>query len=149
MPRLAHYLDVDGIVFQLDDIEMREAREHQWADTLANQLERNLRGSLAQALPAIRFSRAGGPSDGMLSLQLDIDEFQGRHDGYAIASGQWQLRDSNNALVYLDSFHARTALNNDGYPALVRALGQSWSDVALDIARTLEQKGFTQTSRAE
>ncbi|MGS2743374.1 PqiC family protein [Halomonas sp. LS-001] len=149
LPRLAHYLDVDGIVFQLDDIEMREAREHQWADTLASQLEKNLRGGLAQALPTIRFSRADGPSDEILSLHLDVDEFQGRYDGYAVASGQWQLRDRNRKLVHLDSFHARTALSNDGYPALVRALGKSWSDVAQDIARTLEQRGYTQTSQTQ
>ena len=149
LPRLAHYLDVDGIVFQLDDIEMREAREHQWADTLANQLERNLRGNLAQTLPSVRFSRADGLSDGALSLYLDVDEFQGRHDGYAVTSGQWQLRDSKNILLYLGSFHARTALSDDGYPALVRALGQSWSDVAQDIAQTLEQRGYTQTSQEQ
>lgn len=144
-PRLAHYLDVDGIVFQLDDIEMREAREHQWADTLASQLERNLRGRLAQELPSIHFSRTSSPSDESLSLHVDIDEFQGRYDGYAIVSGQWQLRDSKNTLLHLDSFHARTALSDDGYPALVRALGQSWSDVAQDIAKTLEHRGGMQT----
>lgn len=149
LPRLAHYLDVDGIVFQLDDIEMREAREHQWADTLASQLERNLRGKLAQELPSVRFSRADGPSDGTLSLQLDVNEFQGRYDGYAIASGQWQLRDSENTLLHLDSFQARTALSDDGYPALVRALGRSWTDVAQDIAQTLEQRGYTQTSQSQ
>lgn len=149
LPRLAHYLDVDGIVFQLDDIEMREAREHQWADTLASQLERNLRGTLAKALPSIRFSRADGLSDETLSLHLDVDEFQGRYDGYAVASGQWELRDSKNTLLHLDSFQTRTALNDDGYPALVRALGQSWAEVAQDIAQTLEQRGYTQTSQAQ
>ncbi|MBR9903335.1 MAG: hypothetical protein GYB15_05535, partial [Gammaproteobacteria bacterium] len=39
-PRLAHYLDVDGIVMQLDDITLNAAREHQWAEGLGRQLER-------------------------------------------------------------------------------------------------------------
>ena len=142
VPRLAHYLDVDGIVLQLDDIEMREAREHQWGDTLARQLERNLRGELARALPASRLSRASNNPDDALSIRLDIDEFQGRYDGYAVASGQWQLRDADNQLVHLGSFAQTAALSDDGYPALVRALGQAWSDVANDIAKTLQDKGY-------
>lgn len=142
IPRLANYLDVDGIVLQLDDIEMREAREHQWGDTLARQLERNLRGVLAQALPATRLSRANNTLGNTLSLRLDVDEFQGRYDGYAVASGQWQLRDTDNQLLHLGSFSKSTALNDDGYPALVRALSQAWEDVAGDIAQTLQDKGY-------
>lgn len=142
VPRLAHYLDVDGIVLQLDDIEMREAREHQWGDTLNRQLERNLRGELARALPASRLSRANNTQGDALSIRLDVDEFQGRYNGYAVASGQWQLRDADNQLLHLGSFDQSTALSDDGYPALVRALGQAWSDVADEIAQTLQNKGY-------
>lgn len=142
VPHLAHYLDVDGIVLQLDDIEMREAREHQWGDTLARQLGRNLRGELALALPASRLSRSRPSSRDALSISVDVDEFQGRYDGYALASGQWQLRDADDKLLHLGSFSQRTALANDGYPALVRALGQAWGDVGVDIANTLQNKGY-------
>ncbi|MDR5898770.1 PqiC family protein [Halomonas vilamensis] len=138
--RLAHYLDVDGIIMQLDDIEIREAREHQWAEGLSRQLGRNLRDALAIALKDIQVVN-GNPSSGdALTLQLDVDEFHGRYDGYAITSGQWQLRDAQNRLLHLDSFQARKALENDGYPALVRALSLSWREVANDISTTLTQR---------
>lgn len=57
-PRLAHYLDVDGIVMQLDDITLNAAREHQWAEGLDRQLERKIRTHLSQALPMLRVIRA-------------------------------------------------------------------------------------------
>ncbi|XKF16685.1 ABC-type transport auxiliary lipoprotein family protein [Halomonas sp. BLK-85] len=142
VPQLAHFLDVDGIVLQLDDIEMREARDHQWGDTLDRQLARNLRSALALSLPATRITRASNPSREVLTLSLDIDEFQGRYDGYAVASGQWQLRNADNQLLHLGSFTQSAALVDDGYPALVRALGQAWNDVADEIAQTLQNKGY-------
>lgn len=140
--RLAHYLDVEGIVMQLDDIEMREAREHQWAEGLNRQLARNLRDDLAVLLKEVQVVQSSTGSDDALTLRLDVDEFHGRYDGYAVASGQWQLRDAQNKLLHLDRFQERAALENDGYPALVRALSKSWKNVADDIASTLTQKGY-------
>lgn len=140
--RLAHYLDVEGIIMQLDDIEMREARDHQWAEGLDRQLARNLRDDLATALNEVQVVNGNAGSDDALTLQLDVDAFHGRHDGYAVASGQWQLRSAQNTLLHLDRFQAQTALTDDGYPALVRALDQNWASVARDIATTLTQSGY-------
>ncbi|MDN6297355.1 MAG: ABC-type transport auxiliary lipoprotein family protein [Halomonas sp.] len=132
--RLAHYLDVDGIVMQLDDIELREARDHQWAEGLDQQLARNLQAHLSRHLPEWRITQGQSGDDNALSLHISIDQFQGRHDGYALASGQWQLRDEQNRLMHMASFQTRTALESDGYPALVRALGQSFEKASQDIA---------------
>lgn len=141
-PRLAHYLDVDGIVMQLDDITLNEAREHQWAESIGRQLERSLRSRLAQQLPHIQVVRDDGSAANALTLAIEIDQFQGRHDGLAVTSGQWQLRDANNQLLALKSFTAETELNEDGYPALVRALGSSWESVALQIANQIRQGDY-------
>ncbi|KAA0013645.1 hypothetical protein F0A17_04595 [Billgrantia pellis] len=135
-PRLAHYLDVDGIVLQLDDITLNAARQHLWAEPLGRQLERGLRTRLAERLPNTRVVRdesATGRGNAM-RLRLEVDRFQGRHDGVAIASGQWQLLAPDGRLVAMERFHAETELDDDGYPALVRALGRSWDRVADDIA---------------
>lgn len=136
-PRLAHYLDVDGVVMQLDDITLVEAREHQWAEALGRQLERSLRGRLSQELPRVRVVRAEGAASGAPTLTLEVDQFQGRYDGNAVASGQWQLRGADNQLLALESFSVETELDQDGYPALVRALGQSIDLAATQIAREL------------
>ncbi|MGR4068420.1 PqiC family protein [Billgrantia sp. C5P2] len=140
-PRLAHYLDTDGIVLQLDDITLNAARQHLWAEPLGRQLERGLRTRLAERLPDTRVMRdetSLGRSEA-LRLRLEVDRFQGRHDGLAIASGQWQLLAPDGRLMTMQRFHVETELDDDGYPALVRALGSSWDRVAADIAAGIRQ----------
>lgn len=140
-PRLAHYLNVDGIVLQLDDITLNEARNHLWAEPLPRQLERALRTRLAVRLPDTRILRSDdGPSGPTLSLHLAVDRFQGHHDGTALAAGQWQLRDADGQLLLADDFEAATELQGDGYPALVRALGESWDRVADRISESIRDR---------
>lgn len=141
-PRLAHYLDVDGIVMQLDDIRLNAAREHQWAEGLDRQLERKLRTKLAQALPTLRVMRAEGEQANALTLRLNVDQFQGRFDGVAVASGQWQLLNDAGELLAMESFYAETPLAEDGYPALVRALSDSWGQATELIATEIHQGDY-------
>ncbi|MDR5874450.1 ABC-type transport auxiliary lipoprotein family protein [Halomonas sp. CUBES01] len=137
-PRLPHYLDVEGIVMQTDDITLHEANGHQWAEALGRQLERGLRARLSAALPAWRVVRNAAGDDQAITLRLEVDQFQGRHDGLAIASGQWQLLDHQNNVLSMNTFQTDTPLAEDGYPALVRALGKSWDRVGEQIARALK-----------
>lgn len=141
-PRLAHYLDVDGIIMQLDDITLNEARQHQWAESIGRQLERSLRTQLATAMPTLQVVRDDGSAKQALTLMIEVDQFQGRYDGYAVTSGQWQLRSPDNELLALNSFSAETVLDQDGYPALVRALGESWSSVATQIANDIRINSY-------
>ncbi|MFO8045252.1 MAG: ABC-type transport auxiliary lipoprotein family protein [Halomonas sp.] len=140
-PRLAHYLDVDGLVMQVDDITLVEARGHQWAEALGRQLERGLRLRLAARLPDTRVMRdeAGVSEPDALALRLEIDRFQGRHDGRAVIGGQWQLRDAKGSLLAMDSLRVEAELDDDGYPALVRALGRGWDSAADELAEALRR----------
>lgn len=140
-PRLAHYLDVDGLVMQLDDITLTEARGHQWAEALGRQLERGLRTRLATRLPDTRvLLDDGGARQTGLTLRLEVDRFQGRHDGQAVVGGQWQLRDAGGALLAMETFRVETELDADGYPALVHALGRGWDGVADQIAEAVRHQ---------
>ena len=141
-PRLAHYLDVDGIVMQLDDITLNAAREHQWAEGLGRQLERKLRANLAQALPALRIMRTQSEQPNAVTLHINVDQFQGRFDGVAVASGQWQLLDHTGGVLAMENFYAETPLAEDGYPALVRALSNSWDQAAQLIASEIRQGDY-------
>lgn len=137
-PRLPHYLDVEGIVMQTDDITLHEANGHQWAEAIGRQLERGLRARLSAALPAWRVVRDASGDEQAITLRLEVYQFQGRHDGLAIASGQWQLLNHQGDVLAMETFHADTPLAEDGYPALVRALGKSWDRVGDQIARALK-----------
>lgn len=139
--RLARYLDVEGIVFQLDDITIQQAKGHQWAEPLGRQLERGLRDRLAVRLPDTRVMLDGDTArgDAPLSLRLEMDRFQGRHDGMAVAEGRWQLRDANGDLLALTPFSLTTPLEADGYPALIKALGQDLDRLADRLATAIER----------
>lgn len=140
-PRLARFLDVDGLVLQLDDITLNEAHHHQWAEPLGLQLERGLRARLAARLPDTRVmqdapdSRRGTAS----TLRLEVDRFHGRFDGQALVGGQWQLRGDAGELLAMAPFAVEVPLAQDGYPALVRALGRGWDRVADEIVAAIER----------
>ncbi|KPQ24002.1 MAG: hypothetical protein HLUCCA13_11680 [Halomonas sp. HL-48] len=138
-PRLPHYLDVEGIIMQTDDITLQEANGHQWAEAIGRQLERGLRARLSAALPSWRVVRDASGDEQAIRLRLEVDQFQGRHDGSAIASGQWQLLNAQGDVLAMESFNADTPLAEDGYPALVRALGKSWDRVGEQIAQALKE----------
>lgn len=134
--RLANYLDGEGIVLQLDDITLNHARNHLWAEDLGRQLERGLRQRLAARLDDTRVIGDSAPADA-LALRLEVQSFQGRYDGQAVASGQWQLRAGDGRLITQEPFEVTAELDSDGYPALVRALGRSWDRVAEQVAERI------------
>lgn len=141
-PRLAHYLDVDGIVMQVDDITLVEARGHQWAEALGRQLQRALRDRLANHLPDTRvmLDEPGSREAQALRLALEIDRFQGRHDGLAVIGGRFRLYAPDGRLLAMRSLDVESVLAADGYPALVRALGSGWDEVAERLATVIEQE---------
>ncbi|MBB3232183.1 PqiC family protein [Halomonas stenophila] len=138
--RLARYLDVEGIVFQLDDITLQEASGHRWVEPLGRQLERGLRERLAHRLPETRVMlEADAGAETSQRLRVEVERFQGRHDGLAVTEGRWQLRDADGHLLALEPFRVTTPLAADGYPALVRALGHGWDSVADEIAADIRR----------
>ncbi|MAX33467.1 MAG: hypothetical protein CME72_10445 [Halomonadaceae bacterium] len=133
---MASFLEQQGIVLQLDDITLNPARDHLWAEELGPMLERGLRRRLGHRLPDTRVLAEANPAapPSAMTLRLEVESFQGRYDGQAVAAGQWQLRAPDGELLTLDTFEVETPLDADGYPALVRALGQSWDTLADRIA---------------
>lgn len=140
VPRLARFLDNDGIVLQLDDITLNEANHHLWAEPLGPQLARGLQARLAARLPDTRVVDERTPRDSQsMTLQVEVDRFNGRYDGRAIASGQWQLRDARGDLLAMSPFAVERPLESDGYAPLVRALGRSWDEVADQLAEAIRR----------
>ncbi|RAR61495.1 MULTISPECIES: membrane integrity-associated transporter subunit PqiC [Halomonadaceae] len=138
---VASFLEQQGIVLQLDDITLNPAQDHLWAEELGPMLERGLRRRLAHRLPSTRILAEANPAapPRAMTLRLEIESFQGRYDGQAVAAGQWQLRDAEGKLLTLDTFEVETPLDADGYPALVRALGQSWDELADRLAERIRR----------
>ncbi len=135
--QIADFLNADGIVLQLDDITLNQASSHLWAEQPALQLQRGLRQRLANRLPDTEILDANTRVAGELQLHVEVDSFQGTHNGEAVAAGQWQLRNGDGDIVAQRGFRAATRLDADGYPVLVRALGRSWDAVADEIAASI------------
>ncbi|HET8806920.1 MAG TPA: ABC-type transport auxiliary lipoprotein family protein [Methylophaga sp.] len=136
--RLADFLTGGGLVLQLDDITLNQAKNHLWADDLRQQINRALRDRLNQRQQP--FTVVGPQTAADLRLSLIIDAFHGRHDGLAITSGQWQLHNAEGELLKLKNFHLQTKLQQPGYPAMVRALGDNLDDLATALAAMLSEK---------
>ncbi|NWO09096.1 membrane integrity-associated transporter subunit PqiC [Chromohalobacter salexigens] len=145
-PRMASYLKDDGIVMQLDDIRIHQARHHLWAEPLDRQLQERMRQHLSQALPNADVLRSGQSSEAStpaLHVQLDVDRFQGRDDGMAVVDGQWRIRDDNDRTLSRESFEIERPLEDDGYPALVRALGSAWNTLGDRLVNALVEVADT------
>lgn len=139
---LASHIDNEGIIMQLNDIEVYQAREHLWAQDIAQQLQQQLQDRLAKDLPnAVIVSKGQSVPKGLpvRELRVQVSRFQGQYSGDALAEGRWQLLDEQGQLIKQHSFRVLTPLNQDGYPALVRALGSAWQQQADELAKVLSR----------
>ncbi|WP_228522640.1 membrane integrity-associated transporter subunit PqiC [Methylophilus sp. 14] len=136
--QLADYLDTDRIIIQTDDITMQPARDHLWVDNLSQELRRGLRARLASRLgnTLVVDPQPGLPATN--TLHLTIEQFHGQMRGYAVLSGQWQLISANQVPGPSRAFKFSTPLAENGYPALVRALGQDLDLLSEQIASQLQ-----------
>ncbi|WP_110656220.1 PqiC family protein [Salinicola halimionae] len=139
---VASYLDQEGIVMQTSDIELAAANQNLWAEALSHQLTRRLRQSLANDLPGVTVLSSAQSGPDAQRLTLSVDQFQGRYDGQAVASGEWQLHDGRHLLAQ-KHFDITQPLSDDGYPALVRSLGAVWETVAKQVAEEIRTSAMT------
>lgn len=136
---LADALDSDRILIQLDDITIQPTRDHLWSASLSEELRQGLRSRLAQRLPDTLVTDAfPGTKLQASRLQLRIDQFQGHMRGEAIMSGQWQWLSADQRPLQIQPFQFTTPLTENGYPALVRALGQDLDKLSDQIASNIK-----------
>jgi uncharacterized lipoprotein YmbA len=133
--QLAPYLNQQGIAFQQSPTELSLAKQHLWADDLTSQLQRHLRQSIASQSTDWVLLPLGARASVQLSIQLD--RFVGTAEGYALLSGEYQLK--KNTHVVTERFYIEQPLQRDGYPALVEALAEGWQQLSMTIVQQLEQ----------
>ena len=133
--RLSNMLVNAGIVYQTTDINYIVANQHLWINPLDQQLQQNLISGLTKALPGTVV--ANQPvEDNLAKLTVTVNYFQGRYDGQVIISGDWIYTENNK--VINQPFSLVLTQTEDGYPALVRTLGQGWEQVVSDIAKAIQ-----------
>ena len=138
--RLTGLLDNPGIVMELNDIEVYQARQHLWAEDIGVQLQQQLQQQLSASLPQAHIVAKGQPLQAGLAqreVRVSINAFQGSYSGNAVVQGQWQLLGDNGQLLKYKNFTIEQPLTADGYPTLVRTLGVAWDQVSQELAAAL------------
>ena len=119
---LANYLDQGGVVLQLDAHRYHVARQHRWAEPLAQQLQRALAAALlAQQWP-----------DQHYPLAVTVSAFHGDQHGQAIIRAGWHYQQEGK--VQRGTFEWIEPLAEDGYSALVQTLDQGLQALAETLA---------------
>lgn len=141
--RLTGLLDNQGIVMELNDIEVHQARQHLWAEDIGIQLQQQLQQRLTLSLPNAQIVTKGQPLQTGLAqreVRVSVNGFQGSYNGNAIVQGQWLLLGENGQLLKQKNFKVEQPLTADGYPALVRTLGSAWDQVSEQLAAALAEE---------
>ena len=141
--RLTGLLDNQGIVMELNDIEVHQARYHLWAEDIGVQLQQQLQQRLTLSLPQAQIVAKGQPLQADLpqrEVRVSVNAFQGSYSGNAIVQGQWLLLGEQGQLLKQHNFRIEQPLPADGYPALVRALASAWDQVSEQLAATLAKE---------
>lgn len=136
--QLAGQLQVNGIIFQTSPIEVSEARNNLWADTLANQLDRSLYQALSSRARTVNLVSGGSADVPSYYVALQLNQFQGRYDGKAVVSGLYRIMDGERRIIRQQAFSYEEPLAQDGYPALVDALDKGVQQLADSIAQQLD-----------
>lgn len=133
--QLADYLNTMGVVYQQNDVQLVSANQHRWAEALDKQLTRSMIIALKKDFPAYQWQNTTNAGD-VPQLQVIVTGFQGKYDGTAVIAGNWQLDIKNKHFSGDFSHSIRVA--DDGYPALVRSLGQGWQQTIQQMGQQIQ-----------
>ena len=134
---LAEYLDRPNLVLQDAPNRLAVAENHRWAGDLAASIARVTATNLGRRLHTGNLRTYPWPRDEEISHQvtLDIRQFHGGADGYAVIEVGWRVYAlPERRLTASRTFIAREQLAADGYQALVAAQSKLLTRLAADIA---------------
>jgi uncharacterized protein len=133
---VASYLNSNALVYQNNEVNLQLTRSHQWAEALDQQLSRNLQAHLSAALTDWRVTQqVSSSSDSRLTVQ--VTQFHTTAEGVVLISGQAHLL--TGAVVKQMPFELQLPIADDGYDEVVKTLGEGWRQVAIQIAKSMEQ----------
>ncbi len=134
---VASYLDRAGIVLQVNEHRVREARYHLWAEPLSDGIWYYLRDGISSELG--RALNTEPDADAWrYRVDVSVEEFHGSLNGEARLVARWTLRNVAEGAVIASERFARTRRQTaDGYPGLVDTQIALLDELAQTIARAL------------
>ena len=131
---VADYINNLGLVVETEDGEVREARNHRWAEPLATSIKSFLASEISAQLGEDILVQ--GNAEAATRIDVAIDQLHGNTSGEAVLVAYWQLH-SATAEKRVFQFAETEALQSDGYPALAAAEKRLLLRLALQIAGKL------------
>jgi uncharacterized protein len=140
---LAEYIDRPNLVIAEDANQLGIAEDHRWAGDLAASVTRVTAANLGRRLNSGNVRTYPWRNDNEIRWQvtLDIRQFHGAADGFAIIEAGWRAYSlPDRRLVASRTFVDREPLETDGYQALVAAQSKLLSRLSGDIASSLRER---------
>ena len=133
---LPDYLDRKDVVLQVDELKIRAARAHQWAEPLDDGIARYLQVGIANAtgMSVEVAPLTSGSADA--DVHVRIHRLHGTIDGQVQLIAEWSVAGAGQSRILHHAEFSRTQ-SADGYPALVLAHAELLGELALRIAETL------------
>ena len=137
---LAEYIDRPNLVIAENANQLGIAEDHRWAGDLAASITRVTAANLGRRLNSgnVQVYPWRNDSDIRWQVTLDIRQFHGGADGFAVIEAGWRAYSlPDRRLVASRTFVDREPLVADGYQPLVAAQSKLLSRLAADIAANL------------
>lgn len=137
---IPEYIDRPNLVLQEQANQFSVASNHRWAGALDTSIARVTATNLGRRTGTGNVRTYPWPGDDGLNCQvtLDIRQFHGEVDGHAVLEAGWRIYSlPDRRLIGSRTFHAREALESDGYQALVAAQSRLLSRLADEISSTM------------
>jgi uncharacterized lipoprotein YmbA len=138
---LAEYIDRPNLVLAESANQLAVSEDHRWAGDLAASITRVTAANLGRQLHTgnVRSYPWRGDDGIRYQITMDIRQFHGGADGYAVIEAGWRAYSlPERTLKASRTFVDREALEADGYQPLVAAQSRLLSRLAADIAGALK-----------
>ncbi|TOB61098.1 PqiC family protein [Vibrio parahaemolyticus] len=137
--QLASYLNDNSIVYHTSDTQIVQAKRHQWAQSISEQITQRVVAELRQKQSDYWPVEMNNLLDqsGESKLQLTLNKFNGSYQGNAEIEGEWLLIDASGNIVRSSQIKILMPLQDEGYDALVDALSAGLNQLTDDIAAQL------------
>ncbi len=140
---IAPYLDRSGIVVQVDDHRVREARYHLCAEPLDRGIRTYLSDRIAASLGRALNNGSNLVDQWDYRLDVAIEDFHGTLNGEARLVARWSLIDTARDKLIVSQRLVRTKRQTvDGYPGLVEVQAALLDELATEIATALRRVGI-------
>lgn len=138
---MAEYIDRPNLVLQDAPNRLAVAEDHRWAGNLGDCIERVTAANLGRRLGSgnVRVYPWERDEDITRQVTLDIRQFHGGADGFAVIEAGWRVYLlPERRLKASHTFVDRERLAGDGYQELVAAQSRLLARLAADIAAGLD-----------